>query len=460
MARAHQHGEFQQRGQEAPARQRDVEARFGFMFKRLEPFAPPDELLLALADTMRQPSPNPPTQFDNPGVPAGYTFLGQFVDHDLTLDTTSQLERDQDPEGLTNFRTPVYDLDSVYGGGPGERSQLYDGPKLRLQSHDGIEDLLRGEDGVADIGDGRNDENAVICQLQIAFVRFHNRMVDHVTALGTSGDEVFPAARRLAQRYYQWAVLTDFLPRICGQDVVDSVLKTPSGNAPIRADLRHYKPKQTPFMPIEFSVAAYRFGHSQVRPGYRLTDTTGGAFFQPQPGERNLNGFRPLLPALKIDWRHFFDIPGASVTPQRSLRIDAKISGPLFHLPFGGEPRSLAARNLLRAKALQVPSGQAVARAMDVPALSNDDLGVPADPGWDGQAPLWFYVLKEAELQHQGTRLGDVGGRIVAEVLVGLLCHNRESFFHLDPGFRPEPPIAPEPGTFRVGDLLAWAGAA
>ncbi|MCA1683479.1 MAG: peroxidase, partial [Actinobacteria bacterium] len=337
---------------------------------------------------------------------------------------------------------------------------LYDGPKMRLDVHDGIEDLLRKADNTADIGDPRNEENAIIHQLQIAFIKFHNAMVDHVAAAGTPPGQVFVQAQRLAQRYYQWAVLTDFLPRICGQEAVDAALKKQSGNAPIRADLRHYKPKKTPFMPVEFAVAAYRFGHSQIRGGYRINPTTAAAFFQPQPGGRNLNGFRPLLPALKVDWQNFFDIPGSPTTPQRSQRIDTKITAPLFNLPFGGPPVSLAERNLLRGKALRLPSGQVVAKEMGFTPLSNLDLGLAADPGWDGQAPLWFYVLKEAELQHQGVHLGDVGGRIVAETLVGLLAHNRDSFFRLDPTFEPAPPIAPQPGVFRLGDLLRFAGAA
>ncbi len=139
------------------------------------------------------------------------------------------------------------------------------------------------------------------------------------------------------------------------------------------------------------------------------------------------------------------------------MRIDSKISFPLFQLPFGGPPASLAERNLLRGKALGLPSGQAVAVAMGLQPLSNATLGMSDDRGWNGQAPLWFYVLKEAELQHAGTRLGPVGARIVAETLVGLLAQNRDSFFRLDPGWRPVPPIAPSEGTFAVGDLLAFA---
>jgi hypothetical protein len=450
------HGSVEQRGLQGIAKKRDAEGRFGFMFKNLEPFSPADDLLISLAASMEQPRPNPFTQFDNPDIPAGFTFFGQFVDHDLTFDQTSKLEQEQDPDGLKNFRTPVYDLDSVYAGGPAKKPNLYDGAKLRLDSHDGIEDLVRSVDGIADIGDPRNDENGIICQLQIAFIKFHNRMVELVED-SAPGDDVFERARRLAQFHYQWVVLTDFLPRIAGQDVVDSVLKKPSGNAPIRADLKFYKPKKVPFMPVEFSVAAYRFGHSQVRPAYRMNPQNVAAFFEPEPGETNLNGFRPLLPELKIDWQNFFDIPGSAARPQRSLLIDTKLSAPLFQLPFGTPPFSLAERNLRRSKAIKLPSGQSVAEAMGVEPLSNEQLGLPPDPGWNGEAPLWFYILKEAEIQQQSRRLGQVGGRIVAETFVGILAENKRSFFTLDPQFRPKPPIAPSEGTFKMGDLLKFA---
>lgn len=456
MAEPAPHGSFAQRGQDAPAKDRLAEGRFGFMFKDLEPFAPPDNLLEELGESMRQPAGN----FDNPEIPAGYTFFGQFVDHDLTADRLSQLDKDQDPEGLRNFRTPVYDLDSVYAGGPSQNPQLFDGPKMRLDQHDGIEDLPRKADKTADIGDPRNEENAIIHQLQIAMIKFHNAVVDHVAGSGTPKDKVFSEAQKLTQRLYQWAVLTDFVPRICGQEAVDVVLKKQSGNAPIRADLRFYKPKKTPFMPVEFSVAAYRFGHSQIRGGYRLTDTTGAAFFQPQPGDFNLNGFRPLSPALKLNWENFFDIPGSAKTPQRSQRIDSKLTIPLFTLPFGDPPLSLATRNLLRGKALRLPSGQALAEAMGFKPLTNDELEIPDDPGWEGQAPAWYYILKEAELQHDGVHLGDVGGRIVAEVLVGLLAENRSSFLRLEPTWKPKAPFTDTEGQFRVGHLLKFAGAA
>jgi hypothetical protein len=179
-----------------------------------------------------------------------------------------------------------------------------------------------------------------------------------------------------------------------------------------------------------------------------------------------------------IFWPHFFEIPN-NPTPVNSARpIDGHLSDSLFHLPITILPkpevepdvepdarRSLAARNLLRGKMLGLASGQQVAQMMGEEVLSNAQLDKHAprlgnDPGWQGQAPLWFYILKEAQLQHSvhgRTRLGTVGGRIVAEVFVGLLERDKSSYLSVDPAFRPQPLVARESGVFGMGDLLKFA---
>jgi hypothetical protein len=477
------------RGIELVTKDRSLEGRFGLMFKRLQAFEPPDELLNGLAATMAESGGN----VNNPDLPAGFTFLGQFIDHDLTLDTTPLSLQQQDPDALTNFRSARYDLDSVYGGSPTERPELYDPidpDKLLIVGLDDPnkpDDVPRKSDGKAIIGDPRNDENLIVCQLHLAFMKFHNALVDHVREQGSvAADGVFEEAQRLCRWHYQWMVVHDFLPHVVGQDMVDQVLEE-RDSEPAKVKLDFYEPEDTdmPMMPVEFAVAAYRFGHSMIRGAYRINDKvdpdtgellldpdTGqpipnvAAIFGAQPDDSNLNGSRPIPRTLEIAWRHFFAIPPLNIRPTNNARlIDSKLSAPLFTLPSSVVPLpdplvSLAQRNLLRGKRLGLPSGQRIAREMGVAALSNQQLGLGNESGWKREAPLWFYILKEAELQQGGVRLAAVGGRIVAEVFLGLLKLDENSYLSNDPSFRPAPPMAREDGQFLMGDLLEFAGAA
>jgi hypothetical protein len=348
-----------------------------------------------------------------------------------------------------------------------------DRDKLRLTANaNGVEDVAR-DDGRAIIPEARNDENLIIVQLHKAVARFHNRIVDHLRSQGMRREWVFEAARRQTRWHYQWAVVHDFLPRFVGDELVGpygTVYKEVAGRAPV-IDLRYYRPTNRtgrPFMPVEFAVAAYRFGHSLIRPFYVLNQTSldrgGVPTFGPEGGF-NLNGGRPIPADLVIDWKHIFPMD-PSFKARKPRKLDTKLSLPLTKLPASVVPQSdpsinLAVRNILRGKRVGLPSGQQVAAAMRAKVLSNAALGMSADPGWGGEAPLWFYVLKEAELPpYNSERLGPVGGRIIAEVLVGLLQRDPNSFLYLNAAWKPEPPIAPTPGTFGWVDLLRYAGGA
>ena len=468
-----QHAVGEPRGADiAVALGRHHEGRFGVMFKDLGHFEPPDALLVALAATMVDSGA--PDQ-DNPAIPSGFTFLGQLIDHDMARDNTPLTEQQQDPHAVVNFRTARFDLDSVYGDGPSASPDLYDPAdpaKLRVTGlgvPNGVPDMPRRPDGSAFIGDSRDDENLIVSQLHVAFLRFHNRLVDHVRSQGAAANLVFDQARRLTQWYYQWVIVHDFLARFVGQALVDQLLEE-SDRRPPKVKLKYYKPRnpRRPFMPVEYAVAAYRFAHSIVRPGYLMSDTAGGPLFSDPPSANDLHGGRPVPPQFKMAFHNFFDIPGVPGPPKNLTRtIDSRLSSPLFHLPVPGivpavpAPPivSLAERNLLRGKKLGLPAGQDVARRMGYPSLDNAQLGL-TDPGWGGKAPLWFYVLKEAELQHGGLHLGDAGGRIVAEVILGILAADFNSYFYAHRIFKPQPPIAPAPGQFKIGDLLRFAGSA
>jgi hypothetical protein len=414
---------------------------------------------------------------DNPALTAGITFLGQFLDHDMTFDPTSSLARAQDPESIRNFRIPALDLDSVYGGGPGASPHLYDRTvdggrtKLLTERIPGSaavsvggkvrRDLPRNSQNTALIGDPRNDENLVVAGLHLSMLRFHNRILGDVKAdLGTAFtlEEIFAETQRIVRWHYQWMILHEFLPKTVGQETADDV----STNGPRYFDWRH-----NPFIPVEFSVAAYRFGHSQVRPSYRAnfgtspTDPTQqffGLVFDPASGNSEdpddlRGGCR--APRRFIDWQTFFDFGDNLVRPNKL--IDTTLSSVLFGLMGQStrSPASLPTRNLLRNLTMGVPSGQRIAKTMKLPVLAPSELEDLKPLHLHNRTPLWFYVLREADVAAAGQHLGPVGGRIVAEVLHGLIEGDSQSYLNQDPEWTP---TYGTNDTFGIVDLLHKAG--
>ena len=391
---------------------------------------------------------------------AGTTFVGQFMDHDMTFDVTSRLGHPTEPKTAPNARTPAFDLDSVYGGGPIASPQLYepgDHAKLRIESGGSFEDLPRTVDGSAIIGDPRNDEHVIIAGLQSAFILVHNRAVEESAA---SGAAAFAEARQLLTWHYHWIILHEVLPLFVGQALVDDVL---------RNGRRFYRPQGGAFIPVEFQGAAYRFGHSMVRPSYRanMKGDNGSPFFamvfDPSATGPDPVDLRGGCRAKRrfVGWQTFFDFGDGEVKPNK--KIDTKISTPLFDLPLGAiashdPPTSLAQRNLLRHMTWNMPSGQRIAREMRVPALSEADLSELSAYGLklERSTPLWYYVLKEAEVMGAGERLGPVGGRIVAEVIIGLLQTDPASYVSAQPNWTPSWPS--KSGEFRMTDFLTYAG--
>jgi hypothetical protein len=462
------------------------EGRFGRMFRNLPIPVPPREALIALGEAMPEQRRAGAAE-DNPTIPAGYTYLGQFIDHDITFDPVSKLQRFNDPDALVDFRSPRFDLDSVYGSGPADAPFLYewlnpetravkliagknppkdpvDGERLARQ------DLPRNEQGRALIGDPRNDENIIVGQLHLAFIKLHDRAVDRVKReQRLSGAALFEEARRLVTWHYQWVVVHDFLRRVVGDAIVDDVLRPgATATSPRSVNLQFFRWHNEPFMPVEFSAASYRFGHSMVRPSYDLNDVvTGVPIFasKDRPGNReHLGGFRRLPSDWTIDWGHFVKIGNSR--PQPSRKLNTRLARPLMKLPKSLDARRnpLAVLNLRRGKALQLPSGQSVATAMGQTPLTSAELGLGSlglsashRSILEQATPLWFYVLKEAEAKSNGERLGPVAGRIVAEVLIGLLSGDPQSFLNVQPTWTPQGIPAAQPGQFTLSDLLKFA---
>nr|MBA2308958.1 peroxidase [Pseudonocardiales bacterium] len=426
------------------------QGRFGRLFPTLPAFAADTKLLrdalaelgaangpMDAADDLSDPITlitDPSKSVDNPDNPAltaGFTFLGQFIDHDMTFDPTSSLARRQDPESIRNFRIPALDLDNVYGGGPGVSPHLYDRtvdggrttllteeiPGSAAVSVDGSArfDVPRNAQQVALLGDPRNDENLIVSQLHLAWLRFHNVVVGDVKAdlgAGFTADEIFAEAQRIVRWHYQWLILHEFLPATVGAATVQVV----RSEGP-----KFYRWRHQPFIPVEFSVAAYRFGHSQVRPSYRANFGTSGTdpaqqffalIFDPAASDpSDPDDLRGGVRAARrfIDWQTFFDFSDGRV--RHNKKIDATLSSVLFDLMGQppGTPTSLASRNLLRALTMGVPSGQRVAKAMELPVLAEADLADLETYSLHKRTPLWFYILREADVFADGEHLGPVG---------------------------------------------------
>ncbi|MFZ4514909.1 MAG: peroxidase family protein [Acidimicrobiia bacterium] len=450
---------------------------YGQMFPRLAGATWTDTSIRALSTSMMaeaETTPTPEGQADpedNPDIPAGYTYFGQFVDHDLTLDDRpNDLTTPTPISALKNLRTPQLDLDSVYGTGPSGSPSLYESDGMHLKvgraltgSPDvGAVDLPRNATtGQAIIGDPRNDENRIVAAIHTLFLRFHNQIVDRVRAETPrmSATEVFTRARQRVVFTYQTIVLQDFLPIIAGARVTrDVVWRTDRG---WQTNLRFYNPCQQ--MPVEFSVAAYRYGHSMVRGLYRINANVDrlSVFSGTYQAGSDLSGFAPAPSNFALNWDLF--VPGArnpSVRAQPSYKIDGSLTHALSLLPLpttGTGPANLAMRNLLRSKQLGLPSGQSVARAMGVEPLPDSQILVGKATGdaseaqtlvsvsseFANNAPLWTYILAEATAhaypvrdgkivgpQRAPYRLGPVGGRIVVETIVGLLRSDANSILN------------------------------
>ncbi len=535
------------RGDQVNRGSRVFEGRFGRMFRALPgaEFEEADLIKLAAAmsadpdkNAAGKPSSAPETHAkiqdgeENTGIPAGYTYLGQFIDHDITFDPASSLQKRNDPDALIDYRTPALDLDCLYGRGPDDQPYMYeaDGKSFVLGEQMSktvggtaiTHDLPRvGARNRAVIGDKRNDENVIVSQLQGMFLRFHNKRVAEDTK------KSFAEVQQLVRWHYQYVVLHDFLPRIVGDDLMDKIWPGRKkgnicGNQP---HLCFYHFHDMAYMPIEFSAAAYRYGHSMVRPIYRLNtlhddlgvgddpSLRGRFFIFAGVQERGLNGFGAFPKHWAIDWSLFFDIDGSgtkggTARVQPSYKIDTSLVNPLAFLPEFSDPpaptgtpltihnlqstqtnpkspNKLALRNLLRGNNMSLPSGQDVARAMGGIPLADDELWVgkaqlddkdkpdavklaEVSAKFTGKAPLWYYVLAEANAQwmkakgskkgdaanHVPVTLGPVGGRIVAETIIGLLLADSHSFLNVHPAW--QPPKA-KSGVYTMGDFIKEA---
>lgn len=442
---------------------------------------------------------------DNTTLPAAYTYFGQFVDHDLTLDLVSTFEAQIDPESTRNFRTAALELDSVYGLGPQGSPYLYQRNQpglfklgqVRLpfencdDERDLAFDLPRVNDDVALISDPRNDENLFVNQLHVAFLRLHNHLFKAFIKTGSDVQQAFLAAQQSLRWHYQWLVLKDYLPKIAGKDCVASILSNgrrlyDSNNEALEA-----------YLPIEFAVAAFRFGHSQIRSDYTINGFSAKATNDGKPvdagqalpkipilgtssrwppystsGTVTIQSFRDSLrggPVRERDIVNWSFMVGDG-TSQPSRSIGPRLSDPLRMLPpevVRDQPliAALARRNLLRAESFCLPDGRvAAAFAMSVLGSKEGMKVLPDAEIWPARlsgldlsfVPLWYYLLREAEHFESGMRLGPLGARIVAEVLIGVLQKDPKSILTEGKAFTPDEAFKIN-GVFDLAALLKAA---
>jgi hypothetical protein len=373
-------------------------------------------------------------------VEAGWPFFGQYVAHDLTADR-SPLRVHADIGALRNVRSPRANLESLYAGGPAGSPYLYrrDDPAKLLEN---AGDLPRNQEGIALIGDPRNDVHVFMSQMHVAFVGAHNLLVDRLREDGVAESDLFDEGRRALSWHYQWLILNEFLPVLVGDELVEELLV----DGP-----RYYRPEGEPFIPLEFADAAYRYGHSQIRQLYEV-QSDGPRY----PVFPDLLGFGPIGER-RVDWSLLFDVPGRPPA-QRAKPMDGLLPRSLIQLPQAitgavevEAYRSLATRDLERGQGTALPSGEAVAGLMGVEPLDADELGLESR-GWRGETPLWLYILREASVRHEGDRLGEVGGRIVGEVLYGVIAADPESYLVNDPNWSPTLPARLP--RFHLTDIL------
>jgi hypothetical protein len=456
---------------------------YGRMFPSLSPSSHSEDDLIKLTEFMVDTGTGPATA--NTKL-SGYLYWGQFIDHDLTLDLTPLASAASiPPENRINHRSPFFDLDSLYGDGPLNTPFLYKLPTIDPATGKTLPpgnerfligetspskkslDLPRSGSGRPLLVDGRNEENLIIAQFHTVLLRFHNKVMDALDQpngpdVGLPGAPKFAQARRLVTWHYQYLVLEEWLNQFVDKGILAEVRKNyPSGKPAAGQDF---------FIPIEFALAAFRFGHSMVRTDYNLNIPSNHIPFNLPLSEllsRNSMG-NPPLRVLEddylIDWTLFFPDMGQKVGHRNVMHaLDILIAEDLHHLPApvpidtGPHPRfiqSLPAMTLLRGQRSGLPSGQQVADALGVPPLTDDEIIEPQSANdqedvkrkdfllqgnFVKDTPLWFYILQEAAVKGSSQKilLGPVGSRIVAEVIVGSLAADPSSILNAGKGWTP-----------------------
>lgn len=449
---------------------------------------PDPAALAALGEAMMECTGGPTIGGD---MPAAYTYLGQFIAHDVTKMATVD-----EADGKLNWRSSALDLDSLFG--PVDR-RLRPVPDTRFEAglglgrtsggDAGFDDLPRTDRGEAAVPDPRNDNNLAVAQFHVSMIKFHQAVAARFAG------ESPGAQRRITLQHFQAVVLFDYLRRIVDQAVYRDVFL--NGRAVVHAgvDLT----KNAFLIPVEFAAACFRMGHSMVRSHYMMWGKdTGGAL-----GQLLAFTFRGgsleqgRLPADWVaHWPYLLD--EGPDTSMRAALIDTRLAQRFFRLPDWMFPRrrdaeipgtaNLTARTLATGRRLLIPRAQSVAEQVRQHLGGRPPLDTLEDWRLDHGAtdmvrrclnagdygerlvqktPLWFYTLREAEHFHQGKRLGPLASRIVMETLHaaiqaapgGIIDADNRVFF--DPikrnGAPRRGPCGPDDNPYTLRDLFELA---
>lgn len=405
---------------------------------------------------------------------SGYAYLGQFITHDLSRDRTPLPDAGNlEPEETRNERTACLDLEPLYGRPHSAPSVKRLGNKLRLgETLPSVEhglgstdnDLPRDATGTAEIYDERNDQSLLIAQLHVLLIKFHNRIVDDLCHgnIPSAGPDacLFARARRLVTWHYQWIVRYDYLLKL----VAPNVLQDITMHWPML-----YRPaKGNASIPVEFAWAAFQYGHSAVQNSYNINKHEhrlwlNDLFCLTGNGRPKLTLCKATTGNVKLPQEYVVNPgrmfgwgpPGIS---NLSEEIDTLIPRAFYDLPVkfeeqltneeskrnGGPGRNLTEITLVRGSGIGIPSGQEACRLSGVEPLAADQLAATPQlrnflyrTGLVESTPLFYYILREAEVAGRASvwgrpckRLGPLGSRIVAEVILGILDADPDSFTH------------------------------
>ena len=407
---------------------------FDKLFPELPPLRLSENEIRELAETMVQSS----FWDDSSRITNGMAIFSQFLAHDITFESISKLRGVHQPNFLVNDRTFNLDLDCLYGQWTQDfyydkenKNKLllgkrYEDEELSASWYD----LQRNQQAIAIIPDARNDENIIVSRMQVLFIEFHNKVVDLLERHEGKYSSTFLEARKIVTWCYQWLIIHEYLPKVVQPHIWEKAYR---GKANIYT--------HPYYLPLEFSGAVFRLGHSQTRESNRINARSEKNLF-------DLGSFEEMDEY--VDWRYLFDFGDEKV--QHAKLIDTKLDSAFGNISFipSNDPweRNLAYRNLKRGQVYGLASGEHIAQRMSITPIE-----VPETKRMKG-TPLWYYILKEAEVLEEGQCLGPVGSTILAETFFTLLGFDNNSYLNIHPLW--VPPFAKSDGTFDFVDLIKF----